>query len=257
MSHSLCFANTSVALALPTAEHAIVSVLCQEPTVTVAQGTLRGQSVTSSYGLTYNSYLGIPYAQPPVGDLRFKAPQDPVAWEGTRDATTFGSSCVQDSVSGSEDCLYLNVYTPQNPSSAANLPVMVYIHGGAFVSGSGSDTNNKPEYFLEQGIVAVYINYRLNIFGFLSLEGTDVSGNAGLKDQVAALRWVKNNIASFGGDPNSVTIVGESAGGASIHYQVLSPMSQGVRCRTSMLVSGVQAPVTAQIYLITKPFLHL
>nr|CAD7267732.1 unnamed protein product [Timema shepardi] len=205
-----------------------VSVLCQEPTVTVAQGTLRGQSVTSSYGLTYNSYLGIPYAQPPVGNLRFKAPQDPVAWEGTRDATTFGSSCVQSGVTGSEDCLYLNVYTPQNPSSAANLPVMVYIHGGAFVSGSGSDTNNKPEYFLEQGIVAVYINYRLNIFGFLSLEGTDVSGNAGLKDQVAALRWVKNNIASFGGDPNSVTIVGESAGGASIHYQVISPMSQGL-----------------------------
>nr|CAD7393015.1 unnamed protein product [Timema cristinae] len=204
------------------------SALCQEPTVTVAQGTLRGQSVTSSYGLTYNSYLGIPYAQPPVGNLRFKAPQDPVAWEGTRDATTFGSSCVQDSVTGSEDCLYLNVYTPQNPSSSANLPVMVYIHGGAFVSGSGSDTNNKPEYFLEQGIIVVYINYRLNIFGFLSLEGTDVSGNAGLKDQVAALRWVKNNIASFGGDPNSVTIVGESAGGASIHYQVLSPMSQGL-----------------------------
>ncbi|CAG2067024.1 unnamed protein product, partial [Timema podura] len=105
---------------------------------------------------------------------------------------------------------------------------MVYIHGGAFVSGSGSDTNNKPEYFLEQGIIVVYINYRLNIFGFLSLEGTDVSGNAGLKDQVAALRWVKNNIASFGGDPNSVTIFGESAGGASIHYQVLSPMSQGL-----------------------------
>nr|CAD7576664.1 unnamed protein product [Timema californicum] len=195
----------------------VASALCQELTVTVSQGTLRGQSVTSSYGLTYNSYLGIPYAQPPVGDLRFKAPQDPVAWEGTRNATTFGSSCVQevqqetvvgqsrrktttfgsrwvqDSTSESEDCLYLNVYTPQHHQ-------------------------NK--------IIIYFLNHF--ILGFLSLEGTDVSGNAGLKDQVAALRWIKNNIASFGGDPNSVTIFGGSAGGSSVHYHILSPMSKGL-----------------------------
>nr|CAD7261173.1 unnamed protein product [Timema shepardi] len=193
------------------------SALCQELTVTVSQGTLRGQSVTSSYGLTYNSYLGIPYAQPPVGDLRFKAPQDPVAWEGTRDATKFGSSCVQgvqqetvvgqsrgktttfgsrwvqDSTAGSEDCLYLNVYTPQNTSLTDRLPVMVSIHGGAFQIGSGSQD------------------------GFLSLEGTDVSGNAGLKDQVAALRWIKNNIASFGGDPNSLFHHAISESGAALN----------------------------------------
>nr|CAD7410125.1 unnamed protein product [Timema cristinae] len=225
-----------------------VSALCQDLTVTVAQGTLRGQSVISSYGMTYYSFLGIPFAQPPIGDLRFKAPQDPVAWEGIRNATTFGSSCtqisqqfpstrdrttfgsnwLQEDITGSEDCLYLNVYTPENTSSADNLPVMVYIYGGGFQGGSGGDSTMGSEYLLEKGIVTVFINYRVNIFGFLSLEGTDVSGNAGLKDQVAALRWVKNNIASFGGDPNSVTIFGQSAGGSSVHYQVLSPMAKGL-----------------------------
>nr|CAD7433708.1 unnamed protein product [Timema monikensis] len=245
----------------------VLSVLCQDITVTVAQGVLRGQSVTSSYGLTYNRFLGIPYAQPPVGDLRFKAPQEPVAWQGTRDAVTYGSSCAQEnsqeqatfgssifqaSITGSEDCLYLNVFTPQNSSSNDSLPVMVFIHGGAFEGGSGSNPSWGPEYFLEQGIVTVFINYRVNIFGFLSLEGTDVSGNAGLKDQVAALRWIKNNIAGFGGDPNGITIFGQSAGGSSIHYLVLSPMAKGLFHRAISQSGSAINP--GAFHLNTQPY---
>ncbi|XP_063222148.1 fatty acyl-CoA hydrolase precursor, medium chain-like [Bacillus rossius redtenbacheri] len=206
-----------------------VSSSAGAPTVKLTQGSLRGEAGRSADGTTFYKFLGIPYAKPPVGNLRFAAPQEPASWSGVRDATKFGHMCIQDSATGtSEDCLYLNVYTPHLPTGterAALLPVMVAIHGGAFVAGSG---NIGPGQLIDHGVVVVSINYRLNVFGFMSIEGTDAPGNAGLKDQVAALKWVKKNIAHFGGNPNSVTIFGMSAGGAAVHYLILSSLAKGL-----------------------------
>ncbi|XP_063223073.1 uncharacterized protein LOC134531309 [Bacillus rossius redtenbacheri] len=199
----------------------------QQSTVKIPQGSLRGASAWTSEGTKYYKFLGIPYAKPPVGNLRFAAPQDPASWSGERDATNFGSMCTQDT-GGSEDCLFMNVFTPQVPSSRSNAtlrPVMVYIHGGAFVTGSG---NIGPGQLIDRGMVVASMNYRLNVFGFLRVDYTDATGNAGLKDQTAALKWVQKNIAEFGGNPNDVTIFGVSAGGASVHYHVLSPLSKGL-----------------------------
>nr|CAD7197734.1 unnamed protein product [Timema douglasi] len=204
--------------------------------VTVAQGLLRGVAVTSrASGGTYYRFQGIAYAKPPVGELRFKvvpAPQDPDSWNGTKDALSEGASCPQSGKS-QEDCLYLNVYSPQLPESTESSlkPVMVWIHGGGFIKGSGTTKGFGPDYLVDEGIVVVTINYRLGVIGFLSLEGTDVASNVGLKDQAAALRWVKQNIAKFGGDPDNVTIFGQSAGGASVNYQILSPLSAGLFTR--------------------------
>ena len=128
---------------------------------------------------------------------------------------------------GAEDCLYLNVYTP-NITPKSPLPVMVWIHGGAFVSGGGDDDFYGPEFLVRQGVILVTINYRLEALGFLCLDTPDIPGNAGMKDQVQALRWIQKNIANFGGDPKNITIFGESAGGASISYQLISPMSKGL-----------------------------
>nr|CAD7412292.1 unnamed protein product [Timema cristinae] len=197
-------------------------------TVTIPQGTLRGASQTTVSGTIYHRFLGIPYAKPPVGNLRFRSPQPPENWNGTRDAVEFGSNCRQEGGIGEEDCLFINIFTPQLPNNSADtelLPVMVWFHWGAFVTGNGDIT---PGHLIDKRVLFVPINYRVNVFGFLSLQGADVSGNAGLKDQVAALSWVKNNIAHFGGDPDSVTIFGGSAGGASVHYHVLSPLSSGL-----------------------------
>ncbi|XP_063239642.1 juvenile hormone esterase [Bacillus rossius redtenbacheri] len=201
------------------------------PHVTVAQGTLRGLQVTSrASGKTYYRFQGIPYAKPPVGSLRFKAPEEPASWSGVRDAINEGGVCPQDGVKSQEDCLFLNVYSPQLPGtrSSSLRPVMVWIHGGGFSKGSGSTRGLGPDYLVDEGVVLVTINYRLGVIGFLSVDGTDVAANAGLKDQVAALHWVKKNIAKFGGDPDNVTIFGESAGGASVSYLVLSPLAKGL-----------------------------
>ncbi|XP_063244711.1 uncharacterized protein LOC134545858 isoform X3 [Bacillus rossius redtenbacheri] len=198
--------------------------------VTVVQGVLRGiQQTSRASGKPYYSFQGIPYAKPPVGPLRFKAPQEPLSWTGVRDALHEGASCPQVR-KNHEDCLFLNVHTPQLPGSGSSTlkPVIVWIHGGGFIKGSGSTNGFGPDYFVDEGVLMVTFNYRLGVIGFLSLEGTDVASNAGLKDQVAALRWVKKNIAKFGGDPDNVTIYGQSAGSASVSYQVLSPMSKGL-----------------------------
>ncbi|KAJ2951246.1 hypothetical protein O0L34_g5647 [Tuta absoluta] len=202
--------------------------------VKVTEGILEGEEFENEYGGKFFSFKGIPYAQPPIRDLRFKAPQPVQSWKGVRSAKKHGNVCYQHDVmflksgqEGSEDCLYLNVYTPDlNPSEP--LPVMFFIHGGGFMSGSGNDDVYGPKYLIKHNVILVTINYRLDIFGFLCLDSPDIPGNAGMKDQVAALHWVKNNISNFGGNPENITIFGESAGGASVTLHLVSPMSKGL-----------------------------
>jgi para-nitrobenzyl esterase len=190
-----------------------------------------------------HTFLGIPYAAPPVGNLRWKAPQPTPQWEGVRKATEFGARCMQAPVysdmifrdSGpSEDCLYLNVWTPAKEDSD-KLPVMVWIYGGGYVAGSSSEPRQDGANLAEkQNVVVVSMNYRLGMFGFfvhpeLAAEsGHNSSGNYGLLDQLAALQWVHDNIAAFGGDPANVTIFGESAGSFSVSAQMASPLGKGL-----------------------------
>jgi len=188
------------------------------------------------------AFLGIPYAAPPVGDLRWKAPVPAAKWSGVRKATDFGSHCMQGKVygdmnfrdaGGSEDCLTLNVWVPAK-AAAAKLPVMVWIYGGGFAAGSTSEARQDGTHFAQQGVIVVSMNYRLGVFGFfvhpeLTKEsGHNSAGNYGLLDQTAALRWVHDNIAAFGGDPGNVTIFGESAGSFSVSALLASPLAKGL-----------------------------
>lgn len=207
--------------------------------IRLAQGELAG-----SPAQPYSSILafkGIPYAAPPVGALRWREPQPPSSWSGTRDATRDGAVCTQaDSQlhiphdAMSEDCLTLNIWTPSlKPPELA--PVMVYIHGGGFVTGSASGSPLNGIALATRGAVVVTINYRLGVFGFLAHPDLTresphhASGNYGLMDQLAALRWLQQNIASFGGDPHNITVFGESAGATSIGYLLVSPLAAGTR----------------------------
>ncbi|HEY7303602.1 MAG TPA: carboxylesterase/lipase family protein [Bryobacteraceae bacterium] len=185
-------------------------------------------------------FKGIPFAAPPVGDLRWKAPQPVASWGGVRKAVEFGPRCMQTNVFGdmvfrdkgpSEDCLYLNVWTPAKAADA-HLPVMVWVYGGGFVAGATSEPRQDGENLARKGVVVVSMNYRLGIFGFLALpelakeSGHKASGNYGLLDQVAALQWVRGNIAAFGGNPDNITIFGESAGSFSVSALMASPLSK-------------------------------
>src|ERR1019366_5046695 len=205
--------------------------------VIITSGTLEG---TSRQATGVREFKGIPFAEPPVGDLRF-APTQPVPhWSGVRQATSFGPRCMQQAVFGdmnfrasgmSEDCLYLNVWTPAK-SAREKLPVMVYFFGGGFVAGDGSEPRYDGESLAQKGIVTLTVNFRLGVFGFFAhpdLTKASIhhaSGNNTLLDQVAALEWVRQNIAAFGGDPNKVTIAGESAGSFSVSALVASPLSK-------------------------------
>lgn len=200
--------------------------------VRVKQGQLRGILAENVYGGHYLAFNGVPYARPPVGPLRFKDPEPAEPWTGVRDASKYGGICAQfemlgRKLIGSDDCLYLNVYRPAN-DAAEKRAVMVWIHGGAFVNGSGDSAIYGPDYLVRKDVVLVTINYRLGVLGFLNIDHEVATGNQGLKDQTMALKWVQENISSFGGDPDNVTIFGESAGGASVHYLTLSPLSQGL-----------------------------
>jgi para-nitrobenzyl esterase len=189
---------------------------------------------TNEDGLTI--YRGIPFAAPPVGDLRWRAPQPAAKWDGVLPTTKFGPSPIQGTRTGSsmsEDCLFLNVWTPAK-SANDKIPVLVWIYGGGFSAGSTSDRNYSGEKLAKKGVVFVSINYRVGQLGFLahpelSAETTNhVSGNYGLLDQIAGLQWVKKNIAAFGGDPDKVTIFGESAGGISVSMLCASPLAKGL-----------------------------
>ncbi|KAK6623051.1 hypothetical protein RUM43_008903 [Polyplax serrata] len=205
-------------------------------TVKVSEGRLRGRKLTSVLGKPYFRFQGIPYAKPPIGPLRFKDPEPPEPWSGVRNALKEGDICVQVDVitgipRGNEDCLYLNIFTPQLPQSGVEMEkkaVMVWIHGGGFQMGSGNAEVYGPDFFLDDDVILVTLNYRLGIMGFLSTGTDDAPGNAGLKDIVQALKWINKNIAVFGGDPNKVTIFGESAGGAAVQYMMMSPLAKGL-----------------------------
>ncbi|XP_065222820.1 juvenile hormone esterase-like [Planococcus citri] len=182
-------------------------------------------------GFPYFSYLGIPYAKPPIGNLRFQPPQKPDELEEEFDATLEGDDCIQMSRSrpgtiGSEDCLYVNVYVPKTEDNDRLKPVLVYAHGGLFTYFSGSSNYFSPDYVLPHDVIVVTINYRLHVLGFLDLGLPDSPGNVGLKDLILALQWVKENIECFGGDPNKITAGGNSCGAALLHLLTFSPATK-------------------------------
>lgn len=217
------------------------NVLAQPDTETAPQRTVENGKIEGINDSGVLIFKGIPFAKPPVGDLRWKAPQPVNDWEGVRKTTKFGPRCMQRPVFGdmvfrsdgiSEDCLYLNVWTPTH-EKGARLPVLVYFYGGGFIAGDGSEPRYDGEHMARtKGIVTVTVNYRLSVFGFMahpeltSESPNNASGNYGLLDQAAALKWVQNNISAFGGDPSKITIAGESAGSISVSAQMASPLSR-------------------------------
>lgn len=232
-----CLAARSVAVSAI----ALVSTSClfaAEP-VHTASGLVQGTVSTDG---KVRIYEGIPFAAPPVGDLRWKPPQPVAPWQGVRSATQFGARCMQGRIFAdmvfrddgpSEDCLYLNIWTPAE-SADAKLPVMVWIYGGGFQAGASSEPRQDGEHLAHKGVILVSMNYRLGIFGFfahpeLAEESPQhAGGNYGLMDQAAALKWVHDNIAAFGGDPSNVSIFGESAGSMSVSAQMASPLARGL-----------------------------
>jgi para-nitrobenzyl esterase len=236
----------SVVVALGPVDGAAREGAARTPTseVRIDSGKLRGLILGA--GKDVHAYKGIPYAAPPVGENRWKPPQPVQAWSGVRDCFAFGAACPQKMlpllagipemalhVPTSEDCLYLNVWTPAKPASG-KLPVLYWIHGGGFVLGAGSQPLYDGEGLTRLGCVVVSVNYRVGLFGFLahpalSREAANkVSGNYGLLDQIEGLRWVQRNIAAFGGDPERVTIFGESAGGISVLCLMAAPQTAGL-----------------------------
>ena len=210
-----------------------------QPKVKTVQGAVLGKWIQDG---AQKAFLGLPYAAPPIGDLRWKAPQPPSAWKGVRDATKFGGRCEQWHIwndyifldaGPTEDCLYLNVYTPASAKRTRKLPVMVWIHGGGFLAGAGSEPRYTNSALVSRDVILVTINYRLGLFGFLASEDLarengGHAGNYGLMDMAAALRWVKTNIGAFGGDAGNVTIFGESAGSFAVSALAAAPQAQGL-----------------------------
>ncbi|XP_046746501.1 esterase E4-like [Diprion similis] len=207
-----------------------------QPGVTIPQGILQGKILTTTpSNRSISAFLGIPYAQPPTGKLRFANPVAAGGWNGIRDASFDSNQCPQVSFSsgeifGDEDCLYLNVYKPKLPKNPTSrlLPVMVFVHGGAFSVGSDISSVYGPEYLLEKDVVLVTLNHRLGALGYLSTGDAVASGNWGLKDQVLALKWVQTNIKYFGGDPDQVTLFGESSGAVSVHLLTMTDITIGL-----------------------------
>ncbi|KAI4462721.1 carboxylesterase [Holotrichia oblita] len=203
----------------------------QDLIVNIPQGALRGSIDIDRVGNEFYKFMNIPYGQPPLGNLRFRAPVAAEGWEGVREVNTEIPICFQCGYAGcpgSEDCLYLNVYTPEFPTANTTLkPVMVFIPGGGFTDGGPYEG---AQHLITEDIVLVTISYRLGIFGSFSVDDPElgVPGNAAMKDQNLAIKWVHDNIKYFGGDSNNIMVFGDSAGAASVHLQVLSPMSKGL-----------------------------
>ncbi|XP_056645620.1 juvenile hormone esterase-like isoform X1 [Diorhabda sublineata] len=230
--------------------------ICDAILVKLPQGTIDGITSISGNGKEYYSFQEIPYAAPPIDKLRFKEPQPPTPWTDIRETCINKKVCMQKNESAlthvpsdmtiSEDCLYLNVYTPQKPGTSEQpLPVLFYIHGGGFFYGSGARQYHEPKYFMDYDVVVVTFNYRLGPFGFLTTADDVIPGNLGLKDQLYALKWTVENINLFGGDADKITVVGESAGATSAGFMQLSKRTEGL-ARAYILQSG--SPVSPFAY---------
>ena len=224
----------------------------ERPVIQIESGRLQGVAEHNMF-----AFKNIPYAAPPVGDLRWRPPQPALPWTGTRDASLFGDSCPQPfvknlsaglSLPGNEDCLKLNVFTPSKPGK--NLPVMVWIHGGGMLVDGSRDAQFTPINLTKNGVIVITFDYRLGTFGFFAsneliaeakAKGEPV-GNYGTMDQIAVLKWVKNNIAAFGGDPSNVTIFGESAGGRSVTWLMVSDSARGL-FHKAIAESAQQSPL--------------
>lgn len=220
------------------------SIKCENPDykiISTGNGFFKGLRQRTLYeNREYFSFRGIPYAKPPLNDLRFQLPEKPDPWIDIKSVLETGYDCVQlnpfreSEIIGDEDCLFLNVYTP-NVDPNKKLPVMFFIHGGGYFDSSSSEAFYGPDFLMEENVILVTINYRLGPLGFLSIDG--LPKNVGLHDQLLALKWVNENIHNFGGDENEITIFGESAGASSVHFLILSPLSNNCFKR-AILQSG-------------------
>ena len=231
---------------------ALLHLAVADPTVDVAQGRLRGADAGGDVAV----FRGVPYARPPLGDLRWRDPLPPEPWSGVRDAVEFAPACSQIGVSmpgepqtpTGEDCLYLNVWAPEGPPDAP-LPVIVWVPGGGFVNGSTAAPVYDGANLARRDVIVVTVGYRLGIMGFLahseltaeSAQGG--SGNYGLMDQIAALEWVQANISAFGGDPDNVTLAGQSAGATSVSILMASPRARGLFDRAIGQSGGLFEPI--------------
>ncbi|GBO31749.1 Acetylcholinesterase-1 [Araneus ventricosus] len=229
------------------------TALCLNTLVHAPSGPIQGTSKTL-HGGPVQVFLGIPYAEPPVGDQRFLKPKPVKPWTKTLDATNLPPACIQytkypfpwyDDLPGkSEDCLYLNIYTPIDAKKGSNLAVLFWIHGGGFVYGSSRlDLYDASALALHGNVVVVIINYRLGVLGFLTSNTTDAPGNIGMYDMLTALQWVNNNIESFGGDKERITLIGESAGSMSISLFCVSPLTKGLFSK-AIMESGTTIALT-------------
>ncbi|XP_075211790.1 venom carboxylesterase-6-like [Lycorma delicatula] len=219
------------------------------PVINTPQGDIKGTWKSTINGRKIQAFMGIPYAKPPVGPLRFKNPEPFGTWSSVRDGTADPPVCPQtgkgvgspEPITGNEDCLYLNVYTP-DASKESKYPVMLFLHGGGFLSGGCLSDIYGPDMLLDKDIVLVVINYRIGVLGFASTEDEEILGNFGLKDQILAMKWIQENIASYGGNPDSVTIFGVCAGGSSTHYHTLSQQSKGLFHRAIAMSGAADSP---------------
>ncbi|CAG7833547.1 unnamed protein product [Allacma fusca] len=237
MKKILEFGSLKIILALLAFANSLVLIESAEsPIFKISNGFVQGTIHRSRTGKQYYRFLGIPYAKPPIGHLRFQPPEPASDWSGTLFARRHGAFCLNheffflDLTFGKESCLFLNVMSPVEvlhpANKTLNYPVIVFFHGGQFHMGN---TNNyKGKFFMDEEVILVTVQYRLGIFGFLSTNDDVIPGNMGLKDQVMALRWVQENIQQFGGDPNQVTIMGQSSGGTSVQHLMLSPLAKGL-----------------------------
>ncbi|KAG5668697.1 hypothetical protein PVAND_016626 [Polypedilum vanderplanki] len=216
--------------------------------VKTSGGELEGVHIRTGFSSSYIAFKGIPYAEPPIGKLRFRAPIPHRGWQGVRDASRHGNVCATNGfmglmAGGDEDCLFLNVYTTD---VTGNLPVLFWIYGGAYILGDGNTLIYGPDELMKENIVVVTFNYRLSVFGFLSTSDEYAQGNYGLKDMVLALKWVKENIKNFGGDPNKITIAGQSAGAVSVHHLMLSQATEGLFQQAIMMSGTALFPFSLQ-----------
>ncbi|XP_039280927.1 esterase E4 isoform X1 [Nilaparvata lugens] len=215
------------------------------PVVTTYSGDVRGFFMQTENNRTIEAYCGIPYAKPPIGSRRFEDPEPFGKWHGVLDGSKEPNRCMQNSISnpgkldGCEDCLYLSVYTP---SSKGNYSVIIFFYGGSFTNGYASTDSYGSNKILTQDVVLVILNYRLGFLGFASFNHKNFSGNYGLKDQSLAIKWVKENSRNFGGDDCRITVMGQSSGAASAHYQIIAPRNFGIIKRAILLSGTVDCP---------------